>query len=189
MLNTDLMFKTGENDVETPDDFFAYWNAKARQMTGSPFIWDVAATQGNRKVDDYYGPDHKNPAWRDCLSIKWPMHGPLWMNPPYGKPENACSSNCKKKGCQKRGYHLTEYSPGCIDFVNKAYEQAQLGCDIWMLLASRTDNAWWHGFVYNKETMQWFPWVNFVYFVEGRLVFKGRNDAAPFPSVVVRFKL
>jgi hypothetical protein len=192
-MNNDLMFATGENDVETPDAFFTEWNQNAINATGSPFVWDVAAVQGNRKVADYFGPDHKNPAWRNCLTIDWPKHGPLRLNPPYGKPENACKAQCEKKGCVKRGYHLTEYSPGCIDFVKKAYEECLKGCDVWMLLASRTDNEWWHSYV-GKAGLGWSHnpwkgWVNFVEFIQGRLVFKGRKDAAPFPSVMVRFKL
>lgn len=188
-MNNDLMFSTGENDVETPDKFFDEWNQKCYEDTGQFFGWDVAAVQGNRKCDNYFGPDHKNPAYRNALTIDWPTDVPLWMNPPYGKAEHPCNSKCKKLRCPKRGFHLTEYSPGCIDFVQKASEQALRGCDIWMLLAARTDTEWWHRYVYKGETFRWHRWVKFVDFIEGRLKFVGEADSAPFPSVMVRFKL
>ncbi len=187
-MNNNLHFSTGENDVETPEVFFIEWDREAHAATGQNFVWDVAAVQGNRKCENYFGPDHRKPEWRNCLTIDWPTYGPLWMNPPYGKPEYPCKPNCQKKSCPKRGFHLTEYSPGCIDFVRKAVEQAKLGRDVWALLAARTDNEWWHECVW-KRWNQWHPWVNQVHFIKGRLKFVGQKDSAPFPSVVVRFKV
>lgn len=35
-----------------------------------------------------------------------PWFGNVWMNHPFGKTERVCQPDCKKKTCQKRGYHI-----------------------------------------------------------------------------------
>ena len=81
MLNTELMFATGEDARATPQAFFD------RIHRDFAFTLDAAATKGNRKVERYLGPDHANPAWRDALQVEWAevTTGPVWLNPPYSR--------------------------------------------------------------------------------------------------------
>jgi site-specific DNA-methyltransferase (adenine-specific) len=112
------------------------------------------------------------------------------MNPPYSDAEHPCKadrSKCKKKRCQKRGYHIDQYVPGCYDFVKKAAEEARKGSEVVCLLAARTDNSWWHEFVYDAEARRYRPGVS-VEFIPGRLKFNGAKNSAPFPSVLVIFR-
>src|SRR5688500_5847331 len=102
------MFATGQDVTVTPDEFFAEQN----RLAGG-FVVDLAALESNRRVAAYFGPDHVDPARRDCLTVDWPTHGPCWLNSPYSEPERACRQVCRKKRCPKRGYHLTAYRPGC----------------------------------------------------------------------------
>jgi len=179
-MNRKLMFATGNDVLPTPWPFFHALNEEFR------FVIDVAATRRNRKVPAYYGPDHKNHALRDCLVIDWPTDGPCFLNPIYSEPERACRPRCKKKRCRKRRYHIDADRPGCYDFVRKAAEQRRLGVTTVCLLASRTDNAWFHDFIWDARRHRCRPGVA-VRFVKGRLVFEGKNSA-PFPSVVVIFR-
>lgn len=41
----------------------------------------------------------------------------LFMNHPFGDPENPCVANCKKKRCPERGFHIDEYRPGNKDWI------------------------------------------------------------------------
>lgn len=160
----------------------------ANELAGG-FIWDAAAVQGNRKCHNYFGPDHINPAYRDCLCIDWPITGPLWLNPPYGKPEEVCWPDCPKKSCVKRGFHLTERVPGCEDFIYKAYLECMKGCNVWLLLAARTDNGWWHRWIWDENATDFRPHIKYRQFIRGRLQFKNRDHSAPFPSFLVQFQL
>jgi site-specific DNA-methyltransferase (adenine-specific) len=177
-----VMFSTGNDELETPQSFFDELYDKFR------FVCDVAAVKANRKVLTYFGPDHEIESRRDCLTIDWPRAN-VWMNPPYSEPEHPCKKTCKKKRCQpdKRGHCITEYRPGCIDFVRKAVQEAVKGTTVVCLLAARTDNEWWHTYVWNGEARAYYPWVRQVCFVQGRLKFGGLDNSAPFPSVIVVF--
>lgn len=61
----------------------------------------------------------------DGLSQMWV--GKVWLNWPFGKPENACVSGCTKEICRKRGYHLNRRKPGNADWVNKLVSEYQAG--------------------------------------------------------------
>lgn len=208
------MFASGHDDTGTPKDFFNKLHAEFH------FGCDVAATEKNCKVwmqmgaetdapkiPVYFGPDHKLPQYRDCLSIDWPIGAPNWLNPPYSEPEHGCKhrieravildtvmkneyvdfSKCKKKLCVKRGFHDATYRPGCIDFVRKAAEQQVRGVTTVALLAARTDTEWFHEYVWDvaRNTPRYLVEVRFV---RSRLKFEGHTDSAPFPSLVVIFK-
>lgn len=180
-MNTELHFSTGDDEIETPDAFFAELHKKWN------FAVDVAAIRKNAKLPCYYGPDHVDPLLRDCLRFNWFAGGPCWMNPPYSDPELPCKKNCKKKRCPKRGYHLTEYRPGCVDFVRKAAAQRQVfGITTVALMAARTDNEWFHDFIWDRERHRPRLGVD-VDFLRGRLKFKGTENSAPFPSMLVTF--
>ena len=67
---------------------------------------------------------------------------------------------------------------GC--WVKKAYEEAQKGTTIVMLIPARTDTKYFHEYIYHKAEIR---------FVKGRLKFTDENGTpkgtAPFPSMVV----
>jgi len=199
-MNNDLMFGTGNDATGTPREFFDIIDA---QVGG--FGCDVAALATNRKVANYFGPDHEDLARRDCLTVAWPTDRPNWLNPPYSDPEHECKfqidptfvptdcvhtrldfSKCKKKLCEKRGFHNPWYRPGCVDFVRKAAAERELGAETWALLASRTDNGWFHDYLYDMATDDWRHGIKGK-FLRGRLKFEGHKDSAPFPSLLVRF--
>jgi hypothetical protein len=190
-MNNALMFGTGNNATGTPLDFFAQCDRRA-----GGFGCDVAADQMLTLHENWYGPDHPDPARRDCLSVDWPTDKPNWMNPPYGEPETVCKRrkatgelNCKKLRCGKRDWHTDVYIPGCVDFVRKAAEQRLRGATTWALLAARTDVEWFHSFIWDKVVHAPREGVS-IEFLEGRLTFRrnGAPDPAPFPSMLVVFK-
>jgi hypothetical protein len=201
------MFGTGNNATGTPLDFYAEIDKRA-----GGFVCDMAADKLLTLHEQWYGPDHDDPARRDCLSVDWPTNGPVWLNPPYGDPEMPCKRfkktgelNCKKKRCRERGWHTDVYIPGCVDFIRKAAEERLRGVETWALIAARTDVEWWHEYIWEAEYVHW-PLATIagpgptcygrprrgvhVEFLRGRLVFRrdGQPDPAPFPSALVVFR-
>lgn len=82
--------------------------------------------------------------------ISW--QGTAWCNPPYSKT---------------------------YKFVKKAYENARDGHgSTWLLLASRTDTAWWTDYAKYAKIIT----------IRGRLKFGGMKGGAPFPSVILVFQ-
>lgn len=61
----------------------------------------------------------------DGLTKEW--FGNVWLNHPFGKYEKACSKNCKKKICERRGYHLLKDFPGNNAWINKLAESYESG--------------------------------------------------------------
>lgn len=92
----------------------------------------------------------------DGLSNTWVLGGAVFCNPPYGKEIGK--------------------------WVKKAYEEAQKGATVVMLIPARTDTSYFHDYIYGKAEVR---------FVRGRLKFTDDNgaeqNAAPFPSMVVIF--
>lgn len=90
----------------------------------------------------------------DGLIQNWDVGGAVYCNPPYGKEIGL--------------------------WVKKAYEEAQKGTTIVMLIPARTDTKYFHGYIYHKAEIR---------FVKGRLKFTDENGTpkgtAPFPSMVV----
>ena len=90
----------------------------------------------------------------DGLIQNWDVGGAVYCNPPYGKEIGL--------------------------WVKKAYEEAQKGTTIVMLIPARTDTKYFHGYIYHKAEVR---------FVKGRLKFTDENGTpkgtAPFPSMVV----
>ena len=165
-MDNDLMFSTGNDEWETPQELFNRLNKLYN------FTIDVCATHENAKCKRYYTKSE------DGLIQDW-SNEIVWMNPPYSKPERVCKPNCKKKACVKRGYHLKEYKPGQEDWIKKAYEESQKGALVVALLPVRTDTQAFHKYIYKKQDID---------FLEGRLKFGNCKDAAPFPSMIVVFK-
>lgn len=56
-------------------------------------------------------------------------------------------------------------------FVAKAREEADKGATVVLLIPARTDTRYWHRYIWNKETRDWYPGVE-VRFVAGRLQFE-----------------
>ena len=197
-MRNELHFATGNNQVSTP--LSAIEEFVKRYTGGRLFTTDVAAIAANAKAPKYFGPDHVDPARRNCLTIPWPTitEGELnYLNPPYSGPESACRhtitadgtrdySLCVKKRCAKRGWHAAADIPGCIDFVAKAAQSMTTGnAETFALLAARTDTKWFHQYVWDHETSMWRPGVH-GWFLPGRINF-GQDAGAPFPSLLVRF--
>ncbi len=85
----------------------------------------------------------------DGLAQDW-SKSRVFMNPPYGR--------------------------GIAQWVEKAANEAIMGALVVALLPSRTDTAWWHGWVKHTAT-------NIIY-IPGRLKFGDGKAPAPFPSAV-----
>lgn len=122
------------------------------------FTADVAASAENRKHANYWGLDHPLAEQRNALVFDWPAV--CWLNPPYSK---------------------------CREFIGKAFEQAQRGSTVVVLVPSRTDTRWWHTHVWDRDAHAPRPGVQ-VRFLKGRLIFGGAPTSAPFPSVVIVFR-
>ena len=111
----------------TPRDFFDKLNAEF------DFGLDAAALQASTLVpDNWYGPDHPDPAARDALRIDWNHNSrgkPIWLNPPYGRVIK--------------------------DWMRKASEVASGGGTVVCLVPARTDTSWWHDYCINAYEIRY----------------------------------
>lgn len=179
MSKMDLHFSSESNEWETPDKLFNELNQKF-----GPFELDAAANLANTKVSTFYCEKNSglNKSWG---GVK------VYLNPPYSKPEHACKRNCKKKTCIKRGHCISEYVPGQIDFVRKAYEESRNGCQVCLLIPARTDTEIFHTYIWDRDKQQVYSWVKHLDFLPDRVKFLVNgveSDSAPFPSMVVVFR-
>lgn len=121
------------------------------------FDFDACASLHNCKVANY--------ATVYGLGVNWMDFKTVWCNPPYG-----------------RGIILP--------WVRKAYVSANLsdtGTVVVMLLPSRTDQPWYHTYIWDDENHTPRPGVE-IRFLRGRLKFDGAESGAPFPSMIVIFR-
>lgn len=90
----------------------------------------------------------------DGLVQSWQCDGAVFCNPPYGRQLGK--------------------------WVRKAWQEAQTGQTIVLLIPARTDTAYFHDFIYGKAEIR---------FLRGRLRFTDESgnsaDCAPFPLMVV----
>lgn len=91
----------------------------------------------------------------DGLKSSWKVAGgAVFCNPPYGREIGK--------------------------WVQKAYEEAQAGTPIVLLIPARTDTSYFHDYIYGKAEIR---------FIRGRLRFTDDNGSAkfpaPFPSMIV----
>ena len=90
----------------------------------------------------------------DGLAQSWQCEGAVFCNPPYGRQLGK--------------------------WVRKAWQEAQTGQTIVLLIPARTDTAYFHDFIYGKAEIR---------FLRGRLRFTDEagnaGSSAPFPSMVV----
>jgi site-specific DNA-methyltransferase (adenine-specific) len=154
------MYSSKKMDWETPQDLFDKLNQEFN------FVLDAAATEENAKCDAYMS----NEDGDDSLTVSWHHHsaltscevgrGAIWLNPPYGR--------------------------GIGVWVQKARRTSLQGTTVVCLLPSRTDVAWWHDYIWDRDNDCPQGGVE-VRFIKGRLKFGGSKNSAPFPSVVVIF--
>lgn len=67
--------------------------------------------------------------YADWGGLARPFFGRMFQNHPFGNPENACSPDCKKKTCEKRGWHTATDLPGNSDWIQAdiaAYRSGRL---------------------------------------------------------------
>ena len=104
--------------------------------------------------------DHYTPE-TDGLTSSWDTTGAVFCNPPYGREIGK--------------------------WIRKAYEEAQKGGTIVLLIPARTDTTYFHDYIYKQAEVQ---------FLRGRIKFvdedgnphrdkNGRAVGAPFPSALV----
>ena len=163
------MMGTGNGEYSTPQWLFDKLDSIFN------FTVDLCATKKNAKCEKYYSRLKKN-------SFKKKWSGVGWCNPPYGSPQNPCASNCSKKTCEKRGFHLDEYWPGIIDWVERGVKQTQKHRSTVVFLAPARTETEWFNVVWNHATA--------ICFVSGRLNFNEHDQkltTAPFPSVIFVF--
>lgn len=90
----------------------------------------------------------------DALAHSWATSGAVWCNPPYGREIGK--------------------------WVKKAFQEAQAGGVIVLLIPARTDTSYFHEYIYHHAEIR---------FLRGRLRFTDENgvasDCAPFPSMLV----
>lgn len=114
------------------------------------FVLDAAATDKTAKCARYFTPE------TDGLKSSWTVArgGTVFCNPPYGREIGK--------------------------WVQKAYEEAQAGTKIVLLIPARTDTSYFHDFIYGKAEIR---------FIRGRLRFTDEDGnaaaPAPFPSMLV----
>ena len=114
------------------------------------FVLDAAATEKSAKCNLFYTPE------TDGLKMPWIVGEgeSVFCNPPYGRAIGL--------------------------WVRKAYEEAQNGARIVLLIPARTDTAYFHDYIYGKAEIR---------FLRGRLHFEdedgNRYPPAPFPSMIV----
>jgi phage N-6-adenine-methyltransferase len=124
-MNKDLMFSSGKDDWETPDDLFNFYNDKYE------FILDAAANEVNSKCRYHLGPggiyeDALNISWEDWLTI-----GNIWLNPPYSRP-------LQSEFVKKASYEAMRWGHGSVV----------------TLLPARTDTKLFHDYIWNKESAE-----------------------------------
>lgn len=90
----------------------------------------------------------------DGLKQDWTLGGAVFCNPPYGREIGK--------------------------WVKKAYDEAQKGATVVLLIPARTDTKYFHDYIWGKAEIR---------YIVGRLKFTDENGTekgrAPFPSMVV----
>lgn len=132
--------------------------AAMEQLFGK-FDFDAAADNGNYKCETYLSPDLNH----DGLEINW-----------------STQITSKPRGKQLLAWLNPPYGRGITGkWVEKAYKESQKGVQTVLLLPARTDTKWYK--LCHEKAAE-------IYFITGRLKFKGAKHSAPFPSMVVVFR-
>lgn len=116
-----------------------------------PFSLDAAAGPENTLAEIFFSEGALEKDWSGAAQGGW-----IFCNPPYGRDVGK--------------------------WVKKAWQENRQGnANIVMLLAARTDTAWFHDYIQGNFFAQ-------VRFLRGRLRFRGAKHPAPFPSMIVIFR-
>ena len=105
-----------------------------------------------------------NPLNTPCIitkkqdGLKTKWFGNVFVNPPYNEIE---------KWLDKAMFELGK--PQTFEVKNIVF-----------LLPARTDTKWFHNYIYTN------PFAK-IYFLKGRIKFRGAKNSAPFPSMIVIF--
>jgi phage N-6-adenine-methyltransferase len=67
-------------------------------------------------------------------------------------------------------------------WVEKAFNECWWAKGIVMLLPARTDTRWFHKYIYKNPDCE-------IRFIKGRLKFSNSKNSAPFPSMIVIFRI
>ena len=124
-MNVDLMFSSGKDDWETPQELFAALDAEFF------FQLDACATQRNKKCHAFFSPED------DGLEQDWVTadRKHVFCNPPYSRG-----------GKEKRGQ---------ADWIAKAAaEGTKPGAVVVMLLPVRTDTKAFHEYIYGRAEIR-----------------------------------
>jgi hypothetical protein len=77
----------------------------------------------------------------------------LWLNHPFGREEQVCDNDCKKKTCAKRGHHVEKYKPGNKQWVDKleaSYRDGLVGEACCICFAS-TSEGWFRPLLFRPQ--------------------------------------
>ena len=89
---------------------------------------------------------------------------------------------CASRGGGETVFCNPPYGRAIKDWVKKCYEEAQQpNTTVVLLIPARTDTAYFHDYIYQKENVE-------TRFLRGRLKFGDGKNSAPFPSMVVIFR-
>jgi len=127
--------------------------------------------------------DHGTPRWLyNLLNKKYKFKADLYaskrnaLHKKYFTKENPAESNRWPIGYS---YGNPEYGKAINAALAHAVEERVEGRYSVFLLPARTDVKWFHRYVLRFATE--------LIFIEGRLIFTGNEDPAPFPSMIVVF--
>ena len=154
-----VLMSSARDDWETPDDLFT------RYRREFDLCVDVAASRENRKLPEYFGPDHVHSEKRNGLAADWSQFGSrsrCWMNPSYSRGLQAA-------------------------FLRKAAHERLRGVLTVALVPARTDTRVVHEVIYDASRWQTRPGIE-IRFLPGRITFVGADSCAPFPSMIVVFR-
>lgn len=134
---------------------YVHFSSKTSRWSTPQAVFDILDAEFRFSLDACADPENAKcaryyTAEQDGLVQPW--SGNVWCNPPYGRSIAA--------------------------WIKKGYDSATHGATVVMLIPSRTDTRWWHGWVMHGE----------IRFLRGRLKFGGAVNPAPFPSAVVVFR-
>lgn len=132
--------------------------AAARQLMGGIDLDPASSDEANKQVQarmyfrepryDIVGEINGLPV-RQYVSwggvdprMKW--RGRVWLNHPFGQPEQACKSGCAKKWCAERGWHTHTDLPGSNQWMHHLVENynQRLTTEAVCLTFSATSEKW-----------------------------------------------
>lgn len=76
--------------------------------------------------------------------IQQAWSGNVWMNHPFARTENPCTTNCTKKVCKKRGFHTDIRIDGNKEWIEKLVSEYRAGNieQACCITFSSTSEAW-----------------------------------------------